>query len=127
MTKPRPWRVAYSAALLLGFVGCTTTHVGEVPGAAFPGDEMAAGMVANPYRSDEQIRADILTNLTMDASLDVFELRVGVSDGIVRLSGTAGSEWEAERVESLVRRVQGVRDVDNEILVRRPADFGAAG
>ncbi len=73
-------------------------------------------------RSDDRIREDVCDALTEDARIDASSVEIDVSSGEVKLSGTIGSREDKRRIEDLVERVSGVRDVQNNIKVQ--ADKG---
>lgn len=71
-------------------------------------------------RTDDQIRRDVELSLLADPATEFFDLKVGVSDGTVSLSGRVGS-WQEERLCTLVAKgVNGVREVLSNIEVTPP-------
>ena len=51
---------------------------------------------------------------------------VGVKDGSVDLAGAVGSQAQREGLVLLARRVEGVRDVKDNLVVRPPGAWGVA-
>jgi osmotically-inducible protein OsmY len=73
-------------------------------------------------RSDMQLQRDILDELAWEPSVDAAEIGVSVENGVVILNGTVKSlteKWVAERA---AQRVDGVRAVTDELVVKLPGD-----
>ncbi len=73
----------------------------------------------NYQRSDDRIREDIIQRLTDHPDIDASDLDVEVKNGEVTLNGTVDERRARHLAEDLVDRVWGVRDVRNEIRVKR--------
>jgi osmotically-inducible protein OsmY len=69
-------------------------------------------------RSDESIRDDVLSELTLDPKIASTDITVTVKGGVVLLSGFAISYWEKNEAESAAKHICGVRAVLNDITVR---------
>ncbi|HEY0876868.1 MAG TPA: CBS domain-containing protein [Zeimonas sp.] len=101
-------------------------------GTEFPGAR-GAGMQGSPYlqqrprnrgprnwqRSDERIREDICERLSALDDVDVSDVSVSVQQGKVMLTGTVMQRGDKHRIEDVADDGIGVRDVDNQIRVRR--------
>ena len=70
-------------------------------------------------RSDERIREDVSDRLTEHGDLDASGIEVNVSQGVVTLSGSVDDRWGKRLAEDVAERVSGVRDVMNQLRVRR--------
>ncbi len=73
-------------------------------------------------KTDFELQRDVLDELTWEPSVDGAEIGVSVIDGVVILSGTVKSlneKWTAERV---AQRVEDVRAVTDELIVKLPGD-----
>lgn len=70
-------------------------------------------------RSDERIREDLCERLAMSSRVDVREVEVSVSNGVVTLSGTVQDRQQKYRIEDMTDDVFGVKDVHNQIRVAR--------
>jgi osmotically-inducible protein OsmY len=68
-------------------------------------------------KSDNQLLADVVDELTFDPSIDSRKIQVGVHDGVVTLSGTVPTYWQKVEAEKAVRRVSGVRGIANDLTV----------
>jgi len=72
-------------------------------------------------RSDDRIREDVCDCMTEDPMLDASEIEVDVKDGEVVLCGSVSSREQKRRAEDVADRISGVRDVTNQLRVRRSA------
>jgi hypothetical protein len=70
-------------------------------------------------RSDERIEEDVNDRLTEDGHIDASDLACAVRDGEVTLTGTVSSRDVKRRVEDLVESISGVKDVQNNLRVKR--------
>ena len=71
-------------------------------------------------KTDTELQQDVMNELQWEPSIKAAEIGVGVTDGVVTLSGYVDSyfkKWAAERAAS---RVFGVKAVAEEIQVRYP-------
>jgi osmotically-inducible protein OsmY len=71
---------------------------------------------------DSQLQRDVLDELAWEPSVDAAEIGVSVENGVVILNGTVRSfneKWTAERV---AQRVEGVRAVTDELVVKLAGD-----
>lgn len=78
-------------------------------------------------RSDERIREDLCERLAMSSRVDVREVEVSVSGGVVTLSGTVQDRQQKYRIEDMADEVFGVKDVHNQIRVTRDSAMGREG
>jgi hyperosmotically inducible protein len=69
-------------------------------------------------REDQILRSRLRDVLDADPCIDAFELAADVDDGIVRLHGVVGSYAEKLEAVSLAGRVDGVKNVVNDLAVR---------
>lgn len=70
-------------------------------------------------RSDDRIREDVSDKFYDDGRLDASDIEVEVSQGVVALSGGVSDRESKRRAEDLAERCSGVRDVQNNLKVRR--------
>src|SRR6267143_3541602 len=77
-----------------------------------------AAMTETLRRTDESIRADVVSELKWDPKITSSDIAVAVKDGVVTLSGFASSYWEKDAAEKAAKRVYGVRGVANDLRVR---------
>ena len=71
-------------------------------------------------RTDAELQQAVLRELGWDAKVRETDIGVGVSGGVVALTGTVGSWAERVAAQEAAHRVAGVHDVANEIVVKLP-------
>ena len=72
--------------------------------------------------TDDELRTSVEMELEWEPSVDESELGVSVVDGLLTLTGEAGSYAEKWRAERAAARVLGVRGITNEIEVHPGGD-----
>ncbi|MBD3379749.1 MAG: BON domain-containing protein, partial [Candidatus Omnitrophica bacterium] len=72
--------------------------------------------------ADEQVRQNALEALSFNPATERYEIKVAVEDGTVTLSGTVNSWAEKQLAGKVVKRVKGVRELDNAVSVRYRSD-----
>lgn len=83
---------------------------------------MSNKATATHMKTNSELQRDVLDELAWEPSVDAAEIGVSVENGIVILNGTVKSlneKWTAERV---AERVDGVRAVTDELVVKLPGD-----
>jgi len=73
-------------------------------------------------KTDFELQRDLLDELAWEPSVDAAEIGVSVENGVVILNGTVKSltqKWTAERI---AQRVEGVRAVTDELVVKLAGD-----
>lgn len=93
----------FAAAMLLALAGCS-----DVSG------EQAAGV-----RKDAAITMAVQASFLGNAGVSGSSIRVDTWNGTVLLTGYTGSMQERAAAETLVKSLDGVRAVRNELAVRR--------
>jgi osmotically-inducible protein OsmY len=86
---------------------------------------------ATSSKTDRKLQQDVIEELTFDPQLQVNEIGVIATDGVVTLTGWVDSYLKKWRAEEAAHRVRGVRAVANDIEVRllserTDADIAAA-
>ena len=66
---------------------------------------------------DNAIATELQQNLDRDAELRNFTIGIRIREGNVTLSGAVGSYPARDRAVAIARRTNGVRSVDNRIVV----------
>jgi osmotically-inducible protein OsmY len=69
-------------------------------------------------RSDARVLEDVCDRLTY-SNVDAGEIEVRVENGEVHLGGFVRDRWDKRQAEDIAEEVSGVRDVHNNIRVRR--------
>jgi osmotically-inducible protein OsmY len=77
----------------------------------------------NYTRSDERLLEDLSEKLSEDPLIDASEISVEVKQGVVTLSGTVEKRWMKHQAEDLAERCSGVKDVENNIKVKRGSEW----
>ena len=95
--------LAIAAAAALTATGCAVTRGQETVGA---------------YIDDATITTQIKGRFVENTDVAASSIRVETLNGVVLLSGFAKNGTERTTAESIARRVNGVKSVRNEILVR---------
>lgn len=73
-------------------------------------------------KTDKELQRDVLDELAWEPSVEAAEIGVSVEHGVVILNGVVkglNQKWTAERV---AQRVEGVRAVTDELVVKLPGD-----
>jgi hypothetical protein len=81
-------------------------------------------------RSDDRIREDVcdrINDLSERMNADVSEVEVRVQNGDVTLTGALRDRWHKHLVENAADSVGGVKDIHNQIRVRRDEQPGQPG
>ncbi|MNT07329.1 BON domain protein [compost metagenome] len=78
-------------------------------------------------RSDDRIRDQICERLTYARGVDVSDVSVDVSNGVVSLTGTVCERGQKYYIEDLADGTYGVKEVNNDIRVRREGYGTSAG
>lgn len=74
-------------------------------------------------KEDQRIKKDIVDNLFWNNSVDASQIKVEVTGGIARLSGTVANYAAKIQAVSETWDVEGVTDIDNKINVKYPDDI----
>jgi osmotically-inducible protein OsmY len=78
----------------------------------------------NYQRSDERVREDVIERMTDHPDLDPTDIDVKVQHCEVTLSGEVDERYAKHLAEDLAGQVWGVRDVHNQLRVRRRDETG---
>jgi osmotically-inducible protein OsmY len=79
---------------------------------AFPADQKSG--------SDDRIFDQVRMRLATDADVKGGNFDVAVKDGVVTLKGRVDTEKGKARASKLAKKVKGVKQVDNELVVGPP-------
>ena len=101
--KPKPSVIA--AALAATSLACA-------PGAG----QRSTG----EYVDDKVVSAKVKAALIDDPATKAYQIDVETYDGVVQLSGFVDDKQAALTAEELAESVRGVKDVKNDLHVRRP-------
>ena len=77
-----------------------------------------AGTKTGQAIDDTAITAKVKAQMANDKDVSAMDVSVNTKEGVVRLSGVVKSAAEKQRAEQVARGVEGVRRVDNALVVR---------
>lgn len=86
---------------------------------AFSAATLLAQKPAAPT-TDDRISDQVRMRLATDADVKGGALDITVSDGVVTIKGRVDSEKGKSRATKLAKKVKGVKEVDNELVVGPP-------
>lgn len=89
---------------LLALVGCAGTETSRSTGT---------------YIDDKTISTKVKTQLAADSLTSALQIEVETYKGVVQLSGFVDKEKTKERAEEIARSVNGVKDVKNDLVLRK--------
>ena len=95
--------VALCLALPVVWAGCASTSTRESTGE---------------YVDDSAITSKVKAQLGADKILSVFQIGVETYKGVVQLSGFVNSREAANHAAAIARKVKGVREVKNSLIVK---------
>ena len=87
--------------------------------AAVWGTPMAQQKSA-PGNPDDRISDQVRMRLATDADVKGGALDVSVKDGVVTIKGRVDTDKGRNRATKLAKKVKGVKEVDNELVVGPP-------
>jgi hyperosmotically inducible protein len=87
-------------------------------GAAVAEKTHDIGVRAREVVGDGALTAKIKSKMALDDSVKALNIDVDTVDGVVRLSGTVGSQQEREKALALARDTAGVKEVRDGLIVR---------
>ena len=70
------------------------------------------------YLDDSVISTKVKTSLLNDPKVKLLHINVETFKGVVQLSGFVNSDATAKRAVDLARRVKGVKQVNNSLIVK---------
>jgi len=99
---------------------CITAAALLFPVAGYTADSDSDRSSPKAFVKDSAITTKIKAKLAEEHLSSLARIRVDTDDhGVVRLSGEAKSQEEANRAESIARNVEGVAAVENHITIAR--------
>lgn len=79
-------------------------------------------LAADKTAPDDRISDQVRMKLAVDPDVKGGALDVAVKDGVVTLKGRVDTPKGKERAARIAKKVHGVKDVDNELVVGPPTD-----
>ena len=71
---------------------------------------------------EEALRHEVIGELSADPRVDTLEIGIAVEDGMVTLTGHVESLQARVAAEEAVKRVEGVRSVANDLLIKHKGE-----
>jgi osmotically-inducible protein OsmY len=97
-------KVLLFVGLLSAFLGCAGTQKSESAGE---------------YVDDAVITTKVKSAMLDDLALKTFQINVKTYQGTVQLSGFVDTAEQARMAGDIARRVEGVKDVRNDLIVKK--------
>jgi hyperosmotically inducible protein len=88
--------------------------IGSVVGCAGNEGRRSTGT----YIDDTAITTKVKSALASDPIVSALDVDVDTSEGRVQLSGFVETEEQSERAEDIAQSIEGVRSVENDIIVK---------
>ena len=95
-----------------------TAAMASVLIAGFAAVPSFAGESAGQKVDDVTLLTKIKAELLQSKNVDGLDVNVDVKDGRVTLSGTAATDAERSKAESIAKNASGVRGVENKITLK---------
>lgn len=117
------------SSLIIGLIGA----MAGLAQAQYGGSRSESGTsgTAEPQRGpvgqfidDATVTTRVKSRFAQDDQVSAMNINVETSNGVVQLSGYAGSEAEKSRAAQIAREVPDVRDVKNNITIRGAGTTG---
>jgi hypothetical protein len=70
---------------------------------------------------DSMITTKVKAAIVAEPTLSALDIKVKTNDGVVTLSGTIDAPDKAERAKQLAQTVDGVKTINNELVVKSPS------
>jgi hyperosmotically inducible protein len=70
---------------------------------------------------DSMITTKVKAAIVAEPALSTMDIKVNTNDGVVTLSGTIDAPDKAYRAKQLAQTVDGVKTVNNELIVKSPS------
>ena len=101
VSKNTSW--VWMAVLVLGLAGCAGTRESKSTGQ---------------HIDDTAITTKVKSEMIADKEVSAHQIHVKTNRGVVHLTGSVDSRYEANKAASIARSVSGVRSVDNDIQIK---------
>lgn len=97
------WRRGLAGIVVVLLTGCASTVNQESAGE---------------FLDNSMITAKVKSKLLDDPITSAFSIKVETFKGIVQLSGFVKSEQEKNRAEQVVRGVEGIKAIKNDLIIK---------
>ena len=106
------------AALLLSLAACKEAPPPVQAATAKP-QAQAPSRPVDPVDPNEELSIRVRRALEEAGKIDAAAIDISATDGVVTLFGTAGTKDERERAAQVAAKVDGVKSVENKLVVVR--------
>jgi osmotically-inducible protein OsmY len=96
----------------------TATLASLIMGGLAVGSAAFAEETAGEKLDDATLVAKIKTDLLKSRAVDGLNVNVDAKNGVVTLSGQAGSDAERKKAEDIATHTKGVKSVDNKLVIK---------
>jgi hyperosmotically inducible protein len=79
------------------------------------------------YTDDKAITTKVKTALARDSQVKAHQVNVTTFQGVVQLSGFVDTQAEKDRATEVVRNIEGVKELHNDLVVATGRKSGDAG
>lgn len=73
---------------------------------------------AGDFLGEASITGQIKAQIMLDSSIEVSQLNIDTTNGVVKLSGTVDSQQSIDRIQAIVTGIDGVISVENNLAIR---------
>jgi osmotically-inducible protein OsmY len=84
--------------------------------------QMVMAQNAKPATRDDRIVDQVRMKLAVDQDVKGGAIDVSAKEGVVTLKGRVDTEKGKTRATKLTKKIKGVKDVDNELVVGPPTE-----
>ncbi len=110
--KTRATLLILSTTLIcMVIAGCNKSH--DITGTTKPNSTVKAEI------KDSEVTTSVKTALLSDAEVKNFDIAVVTLKGDVRLTGVVDSQSQIDHMEKLVRSIEGVHSIHDELSVKK--------
>ena len=101
----------------IGFTVCLMSAIPLFSGCASTETQRSTGQTVD----DATITAKVKSQLLADPQVSGLQVNVNTHKGQVQLSGYVNSAEERSKAEQIARQIPGVKNVDNDLIVKSSA------
>lgn len=113
--------LGFALTIGLGLSGCDKEQppasAPEMAPATDSGAPAASAVVATV--DDGVVTTKVKAALLADPDIKSFDIQAETTNGDVRLSGTVDNQTQIDRAVEVVRRVEGVKNVTNQLAIKQ--------
>lgn len=111
----RGWMAIAASGVLAGFMMCALPAHAE-------DTQDSEHRTVGTFVDDASITARVKSGLVANDGLSALAIEVETHEGVVQLSGFVNTEDQIEVAEEIAERQKGVRDVENDLILKEDAE-----